>query len=123
KGARGEPKRLGTWRITSPDAELITQVAGLYGGKPEPWESPTGPQYQITTEATELPALVMPAYSLSQRYEFRSSPTLVERRCDGSEMEDGEPCKCAAEGIDTCDLITRLTVALPELTTLLGWRL
>jgi hypothetical protein len=38
-------------------------------------------------------------------------------------MEEGQPCKCAEEGIDTCDLITRLTVALPELTTLLGWRL
>jgi hypothetical protein len=38
-------------------------------------------------------------------------------------MDDGKPCQCAAEGEDKCDLITRLTVALPELTTLLGWRL
>src|SRR4029077_4316436 len=115
KGSKGEPKRLTTSRITSPDADLIAQAAGLYSGKPEPWESPTGAQHQVTTMTAELPVLVMPAYSLRQQYEFRTSPTLVERRCDGSEMDDGKPCRCAEEGIDTCDLITRLTVALPEL--------
>ncbi len=123
KGSRGEPRRLTKWRITSPDQDLVEQAAALYGGKCEPWESPTGPQFQVHTEVNELPVLVMPAYSLRQQYEFRVSPTLVERRCDGSTMDDDRPCKCAEEGIDTCDLITRLTVALPELTTLLGWRL
>jgi hypothetical protein len=123
KGPKGEPKRLSTWRLTSPDVGLIEQAAALYGGKPEPWESPTGGQFQLTTTTAELPVLVLVNYSLRQSYEYRTSPTLVERRCDGQEMDDGQPCKCAAEGEDKCDLITRLTVALPELTTLLGWRL
>jgi hypothetical protein len=123
KGPKGEPKRLTTWRLTSPDVGLIEQAAALYGGKPEPWESPTGGQFQLTTSTAELPVLVLVNYSLRQSYEYRTSPTLVERRCDGQEMDDGQPCKCAAEGEDKCDLITRLTVALPELTTLLGWRL
>lgn len=123
KGPRGEPRRLTHWRLTSPDKGLVEQAAGLYGGKPEPWESPTGPQFQLTTETSELPVLVLVNYSLRQSYEYRTSPTLVERRCDGIEMDDGKPCLCASEGEDKCDLITRLTVALPELTTLLGWRL
>jgi hypothetical protein len=123
KGDRGEPRRLTHWRLTSPDKGLIDQAAGLYGGSPATWESPTGPQFQLTTETNELPVLVLVNYSLRQSYELRTSPTLVERRCDGTEMENGEPCLCAAEGEDKCALITRLTVALPELTTLLGWRL
>jgi hypothetical protein len=65
----------------------------------------------------------MPGYSFQQGYELRTSPTLVERRCDGVEMDDGKPCICNADGEDKCALLTRLTVALPELTTMLGWRL
>ena len=123
KGDKGQPKRLTTFRITSSDESLIAQAAGLYGGKPEPWESPTGPQFEVVTTSAELPVLVMPGYSFRQGYEFRTSPTLVERRCDGIEMDDGKPCICNAEGEDKCVLLTRLTVALPELTTMLGWRL
>jgi hypothetical protein len=119
------PKRLDTWRITSPTRELIEQAAGLYGGTPEPWESPTGPQWEVVTTSDELPVLIMPGYSLRQSYEHRTSPTSVERRCDGIEMDDGRPCACNAEGFsgEPCKLVTRLTVALPELTTMLGWRL
>lgn len=123
KTDKGAPKRLTNWRITSPTEELIRQAAGLYGGQPVPWDSPTGPQWEVTTTTAELPVLVMPGYSFRQGYEFRTSPTLVERRCDGVEMDDGKPCVCNAEGDDKCVLLTRLTVALPELTTMLGWRL
>lgn len=126
KTEKGAPKRLNTWRITSPDKDLIEQAAALYGGTPQPWQSPTGPQHEVVTTTAELPVLVMPGYSFTQTYEFRTSPTLVERRCDGLEMADGAPCLCNANGLDgddACDLLTRLTVALPELTTLLGWRL
>lgn len=119
KGDRGQPQRLNTWRITSQTKDLIAQAAGLYGGEPKPWEG----QWEVVTTTAELPVLVMPGYSFRQGYEFRTSPTLVERRCDGIEMEDGKPCKCNADGVDKCSLITRLTVALPELTTMLGWRL
>jgi hypothetical protein len=123
KSDKGAPKRLSTWRITSPTKDLIDQAAGLYGGKPGTWESPTGTQFEVVTTSAELPVLVMPGYSFRQGYEFRTSPTLVERRCDGVEMDDGKPCICNAEGDDKCALLTRLTVALPELTTMLGWRL
>jgi hypothetical protein len=124
KSDKGAPQRLSTWRITSPTKDLIEQAAGLYGGTPGTWQSPTGEQFEVVTLTAELPVLVMPGYSFRQAYEFRTSPTLVERRCDGIEMDDGSPCKCNAEGEeDKCAIITRLVVALPELTTMLGWRL
>jgi recombination directionality factor gp3-like protein len=125
KTEKGAPKRLDTWRITSPTKELVEQAAGLYGGEPKPWDSPTGKQWEVVTTTAELPVLVMPGYSFRQGYEYRTSPTLVERRCDGVEQDDGTPCACNAEGFegDECALISRLTVALPELTTMLGWRL
>lgn len=126
KTEKGAPKRLTTWRITSPTRELVEQAAGLYGGEPKPWESPTGTQYEVVTTSEELPVLVMPGYSFRQTYEHRTSPTVVERRCDGAEMDDGGPCLCNSEGLlgdAACKLISRLTVALPELTTMLGWRL
>lgn len=123
KTDKGAPKRLTTWRITSPTKELVEQAAGLYGGEPKEWDSPTGKQWEVVTTTAELPVLVMPGYSFSQGYELRTSPTLVERRCDGIELDDGSPCICNAEGEDKCALLTRLTVALPELTTMLGWRL
>lgn len=124
KTDKGAPKRLTTWRITSPTRELVEQAAGIYGGKVEPWESPTGSQFEVVTTSQELQVLVMPGYSFRQGYEHRTSPTKVERRCDGNEMDDGQPCLCNTAGEeDLCDLVTRLTVALPELTTMLGWRL
>jgi hypothetical protein len=46
------------------------------------------------------------------------------RKCDGVEDDvSGGPCICNAEGVDRCDVYTRLVVALPELDTALGWRL
>lgn len=125
KTDKGAPKRLGTWRITSPDKSLIEQAAERYGGLAGTWESPTGLQFEVVTATAELPVLVMPGYSFRQGYEYRTSPTLVERRCDGVEMDDGKPCACNTEDFkgEECSLLTRLTVALPELTTMLGWRL
>lgn len=126
KTEKGAPKRLTTWRITSPTKALVEQAAGLYGGEPKQWDAPTGKQWEVVTTSEELPVLVMPGYSFQQAYEFRTSPTKVERRCDGREMDDGGECVCNAAGLlgdAACKLITRLTVALPELTTMLGWRL
>lgn len=119
----GAPKRLSTWRITSPNQDLIREAAGLYGGEPKPWTSPVGDEWEVITTTAELPVLLMPGYSLSQTYELWTGPTRCDRRCDGiTEHFTDKPCLCNDEGDDKCELRTRLTVALPELTTLLGWR-
>ena len=123
KSERGAPRRLDTFRITSPSRTLVGQAAGLYGGVPSEWQSPSGLEWQVTTTTTELPVLVMPGYSLRQTYELWEGATKRSRLCDGQEMSDGTPCLCEKEGVDKCDLYTRLVVALPELDTVLGWRL
>ncbi|MCK9629443.1 MAG: hypothetical protein M0R37_12745 [Bacteroidales bacterium] len=124
KSDKGAPKRLTTWRLTSPTKELIEQAAQMYGGTVKPWTAPTGEQWEVITTATDLPVLVMPAYSLNRQYELWEGPSKCTRRCDGEqELKSDAPCICNAEGKDRCDLHTRLTVVLPELSTMLGWRL
>lgn len=126
KTDKGAPKRLDTWRITSPHRHLIDEAAERYGGKVQPWKSPVGDEWEVVTETASLPVLIMPSYSLRQSYEHWAGPSKCERRCDGIiESLSGQPCVCNSEGFagDECDLHTRLTVALPDLTTMLGWRL
>jgi len=124
KAPKAPGKRLENWRITSPRRELLEQAAHLYGGSVSPWQSPVGDEWQLYTDAPELPVLVMPSYSLRQTYELWEGPTKRLRLCDGIEEElTGGPCLCQAEGNDRCDIYTRVVVALPELDTVLGWKL
>jgi hypothetical protein len=116
--------KLDAWRITSPRRTLIEQAAELYGGEVSQWQSPVGAEFQVYTEAPELPVLVMPGYSLRRTYELWEGATKRTRLCDGVDEElSGGPCLCELEGVDRCDIYTRLVVALPELDTALGWRL
>jgi len=124
KSEKGAPKRLTSWRLTSPTKNLIEQAAEKYGGTVKPWTAPTGEQWEVVTTSTELPVLVMPAYSLNRQYELWEGPSKCSRRCDGvTEWKSEQPCPCNAQGKDRCELHTRLTVVLPELSTMLGWRL
>jgi hypothetical protein len=126
-GEKTNPKRPGakleSWRITSPRKALVQQAAQLYGGAVTKWKSPVGDEWQCYTETPELPVLLMPSYSLRQTYELWEGATKRMRLCDGVDEEiSGGPCICNQTGEDKCDLYTRLVVALPELDTLLGWR-
>jgi recombination directionality factor gp3-like protein len=121
---RGPGRKLESVRLTSPRRELVEQAASLYGGEVSPWKSPVGQEWQVYTQAPEIPVLVMPGYSLRQSYELWEGATKRTRLCDGVDEElSGGPCLCNSEGVDRCDLYTRLVVALPELDTVLGWRL
>jgi recombination directionality factor gp3-like protein len=123
KPERGVGRKLENWRITSPRQQLVQQAAELYGGEVSKWTSPVGDEWQVYTQSPELPVLLMPAYSLRQTYELWEGATKRTRLCDGMEEEiSGGPCRCNAEGKDLCDLYTRLVVCLPELDTMLGWK-
>jgi len=127
-GGEKQPKKPGAklehYRLTSPRRELIEQAALLYGGAVAPWKSPVGDEWQVYTEADEIPVLVMPGYSLRQSYELWEGTTKRLRLCDGIDEEiSGGACICNRDSEDVCDLYTRLVVALPELDTVLGWRL
>jgi len=124
KPERGVGRKLENWRLTSPQVALLQQAAELYGGEVTPWDGPNGKESQLYTETPELPVLLMQSYSLDTKYELWEGVTKRTRVCDGyEETISGGPCICNAEGKDRCDFYTRLTVCLPELDTMLGWRL
>lgn len=124
KSDKAPGKKLETFRLTSQQQEIITTAAGLYGGKPQPWDSPTGPAWQLYTEASALPCMVIVGYSLTRQYELWEGASKRVRVCDGvtEQFTDGS-CLCNTEGQDRCDTITRLMVMLPETGTSLGWKL
>lgn len=124
KGDKAPGRKLDSFRLTSQYREIIDTAAGLYGGEPQPWESPVGSAWQVYTESSSLPCMVIVGYSLTRMYELWEGATKCVRRCDGIEEQiSGGPCVCNAEGNDRCDTVTRLMVLLPETGTSLGWRL
>lgn len=128
KPERGAGRKLDAWRLTSPRRDLMEQAALLYGGAVTPWQGPNGSEWQVYTEAPELPIYLMPnlPQSLSQRYELWEGATKNTRRCMGDDHVEeisGRPCLCQTEGVDRCSLMTRLIVVLPELDTMFGFKL
>ena len=116
------PKRLETWRITSPNKDLIVAAAGLWGGTVEAWEE----QYQVITEATSIPVMLPPfggsvrPYSLY--YELWSGGGCT-RRCDGHlETISGEACVCDPDARE-CKPTLRVPFFLPDLPGLGTFRL
>lgn len=127
KPERGAGRKLETFRLTSQHHDIIETCAGLYGGEPAEWKSPSGDAWQLYTTASALPVLLISGYSLQQIYERWEGATKCTRRCDGEEEQiSGGACVCNAQGLegkDACDIITRLMVVLPETGTSLGWML
>lgn len=139
KGGRTRPSRLDRFRLTSHSRPAIESAADVYGGTVNPWQSPAGPQWQLTIEADALEVIVAPGESFSQWFELWSGGG-CERRCDGVALEtfkgrdvrdQGLACACprdteervaqAAEGA-ACKPTTRLAVWLPRLAGIGVWR-
>jgi hypothetical protein len=124
------PAKLETLRFTSPSQPLIAAVAAAYGGEVKPWQAPTGPQWEVVTQAKEIPVLV-PPQRIDPNMElwgngFRS------RLCDGeTEIIRREPCLCAAAlaagrkagPMDTCKPTTRMSLMLADIPSLGTWKL
>jgi len=132
KGAKGEPKRLDTFRFTSASRELLEAVAAMYGGKVGAWEgAPDEGYFQVTTTAKELRIILPPVYSAadgspttsySQWYELWSGGG-CQRRCDGqTEALTGQPCMCNPDD-RSCQITTRISFMLPDIPGLGVWRL
>ncbi len=118
------PKKLSTFRFTSPNRRAIDGVAQLYGGDPHPWEdAPTEGQWEVYTPASEIPIVVPPErMSFSQWYELWSAGG-CQRRCTGAVMEpEGSTCICNPENRE-CEIHTRLSVMLAQLPGIGLWRL
>jgi len=122
-GNKSRPAKLDTFRLTSPDRRRIEQAAGMYGGTPNQWQAPSGPQWEVVTEADSLDVIVPPSdLSFSQHYEAWSAGGCL-RRCDGAreQLTDG-PCLCDPERRE-CSVHTRLSVMLRDLSGLGVWRI
>jgi hypothetical protein len=123
KSAKGAPQKLETFRVTSRDQARVTEIAAVYGGTVTPWEERPG-EFEVVTNAAELPILLLPGQALSQWYELWSAGG-CQRRCDGvtDVISDGS-CVCDSEAGDRkCKPTTRLSVMLPEIPGLGVWRL
>ena len=117
RGAKGQPQRLSSFRLTSADRTLLQAAAVRYGGEVRAW----GEQFELYTEAAELPCMVTPQ-EVSQWYELWSGGG-CQRRCDGQEnVLTGDPCACDPDQRE-CKLVTRLSVMLHELPGVGVWRL
>jgi hypothetical protein len=122
------PRKLETFRLTSPSRLLIDAVAAAYGGQVSGW----GEQWQVVVTTESLPIMLPPGQGLSQWYELWSGGG-CQRRCDGLRQAIvDEPCACPADKGERRDLAakgqackptTRLNVVLPELPGLGVWRL
>lgn len=131
KGPRGEPKRLATWRLTSPDRSLLEAAAEQYGGDVAAWpDAPDGDEHQLITGVDELDILVPPGAPLTQWNELWSGAG-CQRRCDGQrEWLQDVPCICPPDPAErnelaksggACKPTSRLQVILPKLPDLGTW--
>ncbi len=133
-GQKGDrfPTKLETFRLTSPAREYIDAAAAVFGGEVHAWRSPRGDEWEVVTEAKELPVIV-PAQNIenAQWWELWGLPEGAERgkaavtclrRCDGhTEMLSGRPCLCDPDNRE-CKPTTHLQVHLRDLPDLGVWR-
>lgn len=118
------PKKLEHFRLTSRDRQVIEAAAAQWGGTARPWDgAPDGEQFEVFTEAKELPVIVPPGdMSFSQAYEQWSAGG-CKVRCDGRwDHISDKACHCDPEA-RACDIHTRLSVMLPDLPGIGVWRL
>lgn len=122
-------------RFTSPNREVIEQIAARYGGQATEWHDPKANpshQWQVYSDAAKVPVYLVPS-GLSVWYETWAGGG-VQRRCDGVMCEvprvvnnDYEmietACLCRSEGVRTCRPYTRLQLILPEVAFRGVWRL
>jgi hypothetical protein len=125
KGEKGQPVKRDTFRLTSLAPDLLERAAGLWGGAVQVWEgAPTqGTQWELATEATELPVLVPPQDLGRSQYMELWSGGGVKRRCDGqTELLSGRACLCNPDAPE-CSITTHLLLVLPQIPDLGVWRL
>lgn len=115
KGAKGEPRKLDKWRLTSRDRVRLDEAAKLWGGDVRQWES----QWELYTDTDTLPIMLLPGQLPTTWYELWSRGG-CQRRCDGQhELISDSACLCGEER--ECKPHTRLSVLLPDLPGIGSW--
>ena len=123
-GRGRRPVKLTTFRFTSRNQRSIEAVARTYGGTVKAWENaPGGDQWEVVTEASEIPVVVPPEQmSFSQHYELWSGGG-CNRRCDGEHESISQgPCICDPDDRE-CKPHTRLSLMLAAYPGTGLWRI
>lgn len=129
-------KSLDTFRFTSPQQDLITAIARLYGGTAAQWNEPKAKvkrQWQVVIDAAEID-VYLPGEALTIWYELWAGGG-CQRRCDGVTCtvpaqvgpQDWElqevGCICDRKQVMECKPYTRLNVIIPNVPFAGVWRL
>lgn len=117
---KSRPKKLSTWRITTPTEDIARKAAILYGGEVEPWGEG---QWEVLTETDVLQVLIPEQDIVGGQFMEEWAAGGLIHRCDGTIdlatdmacLRDGNGCKCK--------ITTHLLVVLPELPGLGVFRL
>lgn len=119
------PAKLDRFRFTSPRRNLIEKIAELYGGTVQPWQPPKGgSQWEVITNATEVPVVVPPQDPAQSQWLELWSKGGCQRRCDGqTEKISGQACMCDPDpALRDCKMHTRLRVMLEDVPGMGAWR-
>lgn len=119
---RKRPAKLTKFRLTSRDDQVLTAAAELWGGEVRSWDNGGNPEFELYTDANQVPVVVPPTeMAFSQWYEQWSAGG-CQVRCDGAWDNQGDKaCHCDPEN-RACKITTRLSVILPDLPGLGVWR-
>lgn len=121
----GRPVSSTTFRLTSPNEELLRHASGVWGGIPTVWADAPGQgvQYELVTESEEIDVMVPDQdVAANQWYELWSRGG-CQRRCDGvTDTVGDQPCVCDPDK-RACKPTTHLEVVLPTIPDVGIWRL
>jgi len=128
---KGFPMKLDRFRFTSVSEQYVRDLADLYGGTPQAWDNNGIPSWEVITDATSIPVIVV-KNGMSQWMEFWAGGGCMHR-CDGvTNMLTGDPCdttekvqvgKKKVNPHTEAKPTTRLSVMLPELEAIGVFRL
>lgn len=119
RSEKGAPRKLSTWRLTSPASGLIKAAAELWGGEVVPWDK----QWEVITETDTLPIVVPPQDPENISWYELWAKGGLKRKCDGvAETLKSTPCLCDPENRE-CKPMTRVNVMLPDLPDVGQWLL
>lgn len=125
KTASGQAGKLDTFRFTSADEAMITEIAALYGGTPAPWMNDKKRQFEVITETSVIPVYI-PPQTIDPWYE-QWGGSVCQRRCDGiRDVIHDRPCDCTFDSFDKpskCKPTTRVSLYLAEIPGMGTWRL
>jgi hypothetical protein len=124
-GRGSRPTKLDRFRFTSPRKNLIEKIAELYGGTVQEWQPPRGAgQWEVVTNATEVPVVVPPQDPAESQWFELWSAGGCQRRCDGQQEKlSKSPCMCDPDpALRDCKMHTRLRVMLEDVPGMGAWR-